>query len=275
MKLAVIAYLPPNDPRFHTQAFIENLRENPVRNDLILFTDGELVRQKASELFKKADVLLISPPDKILTNTHSRPFNISNILFLTALKIVGVKLKARGYTHFLYLESDCRVRGTHWDDLIWTEFQTLPGETSPLVAGSLVVYNPARSGEEGMVRFDTLRASNTKSNFPVSAFRSSTDIDPCIMAMGAGAIYDIEAMLNLFAPFKDTLHLAQKFCAFDLEVGKRIWKTHGPRSYDRVRKLETIYSGHGDRVTTLEERKELLLSGKVCLVHQVKTGWKP
>jgi hypothetical protein len=56
-----------------------------------------------------------------------------------------------------------------------------------------------------------------------------------------------------------------------MEIGGRLWKVFAEDTFDFLGHLDTIYSGYGDILTTEEERMNLLRSGKVVAVHQIKS----
>jgi hypothetical protein len=62
---------------------------------------------------------------------------------------------------------------------------------------------------------------------------------------------------------------------WDKEIGLRMWKAHGLEVFDRIGVLKSSYSSYGNAVTTEAHRKELLTSGKIVAVHQIKSAWKP
>lgn len=270
INLACIAYIPPNKPKLNRSAFLKNLAANPPASDLVLFGEGVTTATDIPEgLGTRID---IKNPENVIRNTAEKPYIIANIIFLTALRILTVNLKAAGYTHALVVESDCRMRNTPeqtFDQRMIAEFLSL--SPLPLVAGSVAVYDPDAQGAEGIARHAELTKANTRRAFPVVTYKSKGEPAPCVFAYGAGGIYDIAALLELF-PVINTIKTAQEMVAWDVEIGRRIYLKHGAKSYDLVRHLNSLHSSFGEQITTFAERAAMLRSGEKCLVHQWKSG---
>lgn len=270
IRLAVIAYIPPAKPKLNRSAFLKNLAANPPASDLVLFGEGVTTATDISEgLGTRID---IKEPERVIRNTAEKPYIIANVIFLTALRILTVNLKGAGYTHCLILESDVRVRNTPeqtFDQRMIAEFLSL--SPLPLVAGSVAVYDPDAQGAEGIARHAELTKGNTRKSYPIPTYVSKTTKQPCVFVYGAGGIYDLKAMAELF-PVTNTVKIAQEMVAWDVQVGLNLWKQHGVKVYDLVRHLTSTHSSFGEQITTFAERAAMLRSGEKCLVHQWKSG---
>lgn len=195
-------------------------------------------------------------------------WGINNLTYFTALRIAI----RNGYTHILYLEADCRVGRKEWDNVVFEEYFSQP--QSLICGGTLVTYNPSCAGPEGFHRWNKLMEKNTRRNFPISCFGFKGAADSSgssVFPNGALGIYDLAWMQKLFE-LSDSGRLAAQCFAWDFEIGDRIWKLMGPKAYDCVAHLESIYSSYGDVLSSEHERLEMVRSGKVVACHQVKSS---
>jgi hypothetical protein len=262
MKLGIIGYVPP--PSFgNPRVFIDNLARYKHDNELLLYSDynwPDTLRLKGS-------------PESIIPMLEARPdgtknkWAVNNFVFLT-----GLALAARsGFTHIIYLESDCRVGKHHWDSIMFEEHFALKNE--PLCSGTLVCWNPMSGGMASAKRWnDLICKTNKKRNFPIPTYGvgASVKSTPSIFPIGALGIYDMTWMQKFFDLSK-TMELAAHMHAWDFVIGDKIWAHFGLDSYDQVGNLQSVYSSFGDQITTEEERLGLVVSGKVTACHQVKS----
>lgn len=280
MKTVAIAYCPSaSDPRFHTAAFLQNLRDHPPAGDLLLFSDHDhpstpsLVKLKS-----RIDIPALKTARIIRPGTGESVLNVAavnNLVFLTALRIAD----RQGYTHFLYLEEDCRVQGHGWDQRLFAEFFSQPRHL--LAAGSLVAYNPYNHCLRSARRFERLLKESEESGrrlpIPIYGWMAATSGQGSnIFVNGAGGIYSI-AGLKLLFPEREHMtdpDLAAKIWAWDFEIGLRLWKNFGPGAYELLGYLPSVFSGYGNVLTTEEDRLALLQNGW-SLIHQVKSNSQP
>src|ERR1043165_6500137 len=126
MKPVVVCYVPP--PNYgHGEAFLKNVRHWRTDVPLLIYSDHEPW---------KPDVGVPSPEH---VKRRGRAWLVNNLVFLTGLQIA----RQHGYTHFLYLEEDCRVFGDGWAERVLTEFESFKGA---VMGGTPVVWNPMASG---------------------------------------------------------------------------------------------------------------------------------
>jgi hypothetical protein len=245
-----------------------NLKNNPTKHELILYSDGDwpdTIRVKSPEFLKEAK--FESGPNIGKPN----PFAIHNCCFLAGLKMC----RERGASHALYLEQDCRVLGQHWDDRIFSEYFSIGRPF--IVAGTVSIYNPTGNGLAGAKAFQRLIANPPAHGIPTGCFGwapSSTVITPTFFPNGALCIYDVPWMLSLF-DVEAQGAMASQNTAFDMAIGARIYELFGLDAFSLIGSLGSIYSGYGDALTTPDQRRELLTSGKVAAMHQEKTDWVP
>lgn len=267
MNLASLLYLPPPKAYPSAEAFVKNLQRFPPKHPLIVYSDHD---------YNWPDqILLPGSPEcvKGATDAQGRPnqFAINNLVFLTGLRIAI----AKGVSHCIYLEADCRVGCKDWDDHIFEEYFTLPRPA--IAAGTLATYNPCNHSAEAARRWQQLVARNTRRNVPVATYGwvgAAQQHPSCVFPNGALSVLDIDWMQRLF-PLDNTVKTAGDLCAWDMALGKNIWERFGVQSYDVMGFLECIYSSYGDILTTQEERLQMLRDLKAVAVHQVKGMEQP
>lgn len=264
MKLAVLGYVPPPTVG-HPAAFIANVRKFKCRTDLLLYSDhdwpGTLRLKGSPEALKGAR----------FPNGEPNKFAIPNACFFTGLRIA----RAHGYTHVIMLEEDSRVGRDDWDQVMWEEYFSIG---RPLIAaGTLACYNPFNFSIEAAARWRELLRRNLKKNFPIVTYGwlgAGVKGPSCIFPNGALAIYDMVWMAKLF-DLDRTMDISRIETAWDMAVGFKVWEVFNESSYDVVGFMDSIFSGYKDLVTDEAMRRDMLTSGKVVAVHQIKSDWAP
>ena len=270
MKLCSAAYLPRPDWQC-AKAFVENLAKFPAVHDLLTFSEhpwpGAIPLRRNPEELRNSR----------LRDGQVNPFAINNALWLTAVQIAISK----GYTHMLYLEADCRVAVPGWDDIIFDEFFSVG---RPLIAGgTLIVYNPCAAGEKARLRWEELVGRNHSKNFPTPTYGWMGAANPgpsCVFPNGALAVYDLGWVdrlmgISLAAAEGRIGDVAATGTAFDKRFGEVIWDMWKEESYDVLASLTKAFSGYGEVVTTADQRKEMLRTGRYIAIHQIKDQWQP
>lgn len=264
MKLCSIGYVPP--PSFNAgiaSVFLANLRKFRLSHDLVLYSEHpwpDCERLKANpEMVKKG-----LKPDQF---GQLSKWAVNNAIFLTGMKIAALK----GYTHIIYLESDCRVGCDNWDGRIFEEH--FNGPLPWVASGSLVCWNPMAGGMESAQRWnDLLVSTNERRNFPIPTYGhgASAKDKVSVFPNGALGVYDMRWIKKFFPERMNLMELSTMH-AWDFVLGEKIWNVFGPDSYDMVGNLRSVFSSYADQITTENERLNLLRDGKVCAVHQVKS----
>lgn len=254
MNVAVLSYLPP--PRFKPEAFLKNLRENPPVSPLALFGDHSWNTDWP--------ITKIRDPESLLRNDYrERPFNVANLIFFTALKLA----ERLGFSHFIFVEADCRMQGNGWDQKIIDDVSIKPKRDGPIVAGTACLYN----GMNDPVFIGYAARRNSGKHFPIAHFRKP-GVSKCIFVNGAGALYSVEGVKSLFTPeeLSNSAKLAAKIKPYDLELGFRIWEQFHWDAFTKVLHIDSIFSVGDNRTTTERERLAMLASGERVLIHPVK-----
>lgn len=280
MRLASIGYIPPATFT-GARSFYENVRRFKTKHDLLLFSEADWPEVNIK--------LKMSPEQPFMSKVGGKPalvkphkFAINNVLWFTAMRMA----REAGYSHVCYLESDCRVGCHDWDAKMFDEYFGLG--RALICGGTCAVYNPANWNRKATDRWCELVAQNfIKRNMPVATYgwKGAGDRHPsCVFPNGALSIVSLEWIHELFDLTQPSVKLALNPEPYDMALGTRIWgrfegEKYVPKfeedAYEVVGHLNSIYSGYGDVVTSLAERKEMLTSGRYNAIHHVKEEWQP
>jgi len=292
IKLCVIAYLPKPSEKFHTLAFLENLKRNPPAHDLITFSDcpdfGEYGKPTVRlDLEGKKSI------EEYFPDLKEKVHGFANIAFYLAFCIAW----KNGFSHFLYAEMDCRFRNrgpdgsVKWDEFLVAEFLDAQDErpVELVVGGTMMVDNPYRSDAETAQRTKELLAkwnpnltsrAPKERNKPIAcrAQRGVKDNTSMVGCNGAGAVYSVAGLRALFPEIKNfsgatgtIATFAKNGLPFDWEIAKRLWSRYKSAAFDYVAHLPSEFSSFGDSVSTEDERMDMLRTAKCVLVHPVKS----
>jgi hypothetical protein len=272
MKALSIAYLPPKGfPG--ADSFVQNIKKFPPSGELILFSDhdwpGAIKLRASVDIYKQG-----GSQSTFIDGEHTgefNPFARHNAIWLAACKIAI----DQGATHMLYIEADCRVGKAGWDAEIFEEYFNLGGPK--VVAGTLTVYNPCNPGVEAARRAHQLTREMPRHGVPVAQygwFSASAKQPSCVFPNGALAVYDLLWMSRMW-DLPEMAKAARQNTAFDMAIGQHLWNKFDIGTYDLVGYLQSVYSGFGDALTSPEQRRQMLLDGKVVAMHQEKGDWQP
>ena len=270
MRLTVCGYVPPLSFNNGTsRVFLENLQKFSPTNDLLLFCDpsqdelftGMHQFKVGVDEFARANRELFRTPDRLINQ-----WGVNNLIWSNVMRLTIDK----GYTHCIYIESDCRFGQRGWDAVMFNEFFSSP---SPLIAaGTLVCYNPHGGGMKALQRWESfIVANNKKKNFPVATygFGQACKDGTSIFPNGALGVYDLTWIKKWF-DLTDVPAIC-KMKAWDFALGEKVWQDFGLDSYDVVGMLRSVYSGYGETVTTEEQRLQMLREKQIIACHQVKS----
>lgn len=279
LSLATIAYIPPSSISTkicHPAAFVENITKFKTRYPLCLYTDGNW---GVAEL-KIGNPELSVSQDVKLKNGWPNQFVLNNLIFFTGLRVA----LRRGFTHIIYLEADCRVNGDNWDEALFDFHFSHP---EPLVAsGTAVAFNVCTAGQQAHLRWrqwvNDQKAIPGHEGLKCAVYgwrgQSTTTEKPTVFVNGALGVYDVRWLQKLFGldglppgETKDSCRaLAENTFAWDFALGYELWKRFEIHSFELIANNPGIYSGFGEVLTTSEQRLEMLRSGVVKAVHQIK-----
>lgn len=263
MKLALIGYVPP--PKVvAAEAFLKNLERFQRSTDLILFSEHDW----PDTIRLKGDPEAIKRQQPSAPHQKANPFALNNWLFFTALRIAI----DQGITHIIYLESDCRVGKNDWDSVMWEQY--FSAHQPSIIGGTPAVYNPMNAGIKAARRWEALVSQNNRRNYPIATYgwKGAADASGCcVFVNGALGIYDVRWMAKFF-DVSDTMPLAKKSTAWDMQIGIELWNRFGDSVYDLVLHMPCIYSSYGDVISTEQDRLRLLRNGDVVGIHQCKSA---
>ena len=268
MKICSFLYCPAPASYPAAAAMLENLKRFPPKHDLVLYSEhdhgwpGQIKLKISPEVVKT-----FNGP----AYNGKQDFRISNVCFLTGLQII----RNQGYTHAIALEADCRVGCKDWDDAIFSEYFSLGRPC--ITAGSLAFYNPANHSAKALSKWQAIVALNTARNFPCPTYGwvGAADKHPsCVFPNGALSVVDVTWMQRLFA-LENAVSEAVNMGPWDMVIGQKIWEMFAEDAYEVTGQIGCIFSGYGDIVTTESQRLEMLRTGRVVAIHQVKSAEQP
>jgi len=261
MNIGTITYCPPKGV-LNSDAFYDNVSKSKAHHPLFLFSDDP--RWNPSQLIQWPEF------------SGKRPgWTINNFVFFKALEIA----RAAKLDYYIFLESDSRVFGEAWDDIVFTEyFQRYPNGIA--CAGTPVCWDVCSGGREFAKKvIAEAFAFQTATGIPMSFFSGKNPMDcsgAALYVNGSGAVYQTAALLSVFAGFDlDIAGYSKRITAYDLSIGRALWSYHGAKAVNYIGWLAKTYSAYGDCIMNANERKELLLSGKIVCGHQFKDDWIP
>lgn len=285
MRTVTIAYLPSaTDPRFDTIGFVKNLHENPPAGDLLLFSDHDqpeatrlgfnVIKLKKSPDSKEIKNAMIQPPWGGIPIQH--PSAVNNAIFMTAWGFSEML----GYSHFLYLEEDCRVKNhanrLPWDAEVLKEFFDYPRHL--FIGGSVMAFDVANFNRPTLERWERFlvetKANGRRLPIPPYGQKGAQIGDGCnIFVNGAGGVYSCAGLNILFPERKAGVmdaDLAIKIWAWDYIIGIRLFSNFKGDCWELVGYLNSVCSQYGNILSTPEERLQWLEEGRFCISHQHK-----
>jgi len=276
MKLASLLYLPglTVSPE-RTGACLANLARWKHAYPIFVYSDSEwhsslwklLGAAGPMEFFKCGN------PEVVKTDTVH---HVPKLAYLMGLEIAI----AQGLTHFLTLETDCRVWGDNWDEAIFTEF--LEQGDDKVLGGTLFVWHPFNAGLDYAQEFTAFmqvanlgfqkRLVSLPNVFVYGGRGSCEKHKTCAYPNGAGSIAKTSFVQQVFG-HREIKVAAQEGSAWDAHLGFGLFDIYGPNGYTRLAPLRNVFSVYGDLLTSEQLRLNLLTLGQVRLAHQVKSAW--
>lgn len=274
MKLGILAYVPP-PPFGCAVAFLRNLQQFKTQEELILYSDYDY---QDANFYRPQNKPIMLPPEgaphhaRINEYGKTRPAAMSNMVWHVGLNVA----KLNDLTHILYLEADCRVYGDYWDKRIWEEFFNYPFPC--VMGGTVVAYNPVNGGRNYFTAWQKKMVQLWSSTeFPLVVYGAppiaADSRRPAFYANGACGVYSMHWMTQIF-DLKNMLDAAVGR-PWDYLIGEKLYEQFGEVSLELVAQLNSVYSAYGDEMGTEQSRLDLLRSGKVSAIHQVKSHVAP
>jgi hypothetical protein len=292
-KTVTCGYIP--GPHFKgATAFLENVQRNKIVGDYFFMSDHRDYRFEDQH----PGNWIMQPLEMFVAVLERKIPRISNLAFIYCLQAAT----RRGYTHMLYVESDCRFKGNGWDAIMFEEFFSQPFPA--LAGGSVTAHSMINGGGEFYRRF-TKYFKEKQKNLPmpvfgiqVASFMKAKDafqdgapqiispgdfraelfpIKPSIYPNGAIGIYDVGMLREIFGmnpdgTFKPDYNAVKvvSWPAWDYMIGIALYERFGLDVFEVVAHLETCFSSYGDSLTTEDERLQMLRNGVVRGIHQYK-----
>jgi hypothetical protein len=254
-KVATIAYVPRRDS-LYPRHFLQNIEAYRHEHPILFFSDYNKQRY--------ADFIQVPSPQPLKNSKNKTA--VQNFLFLNAISIA----RENGLDRFLYLECDCRVGCDGWDEMMFQDWRD-----GAVVAGTPNLFNTEDIPRQHWPEIQSYMADySAVTGLPVAQFSANPKtkrLGSCMFMMGAGAIYDTSAMLDLFPNYTNCINsYACRTAAFDLHIGLRLFQIHSVNALKFMPFLTKSFSGFGNKVLNIDQRVERLRSGKACLIHQYK-----
>lgn len=250
---AVIGYVPP--PKYPgAQAFLSNITKFKSSCELFLYSD-----------WKDYGFHPILNPEGIEGRADNPKWAVNNAIFIMGLRLAAM----RGFTHILYVESDCRVGCQGWDGVVFDEYFKLPFPA--IAAGSIVAHGCVNGGGSFYKRFLKFVVSNAGKRHPTPIYGIATDpkfgnehvppghpddrFKPAVFPNGALGVYDMAWMCEIFhlkpdGTFKEGKNMVDAVLqpAWDVVIGRRLYDRFGADVFDVVAHLDSVYSGFGNQI---------------------------
>lgn len=257
MNLGSIVYVPPKG-RLNSDAFMANINAYSSKYPIYFYSD-----EKGRGIEN-----LIANPEQV--RNPRRPWTVNNAIFLFGLKLAA----DAGLDYMLYFESDSRVRGNHWDGIMFDE--AFAGCLEPICYGTPVAWNISQAGRRALTKvteFGCKVLSLSGIPMPVYGWHRPGSLDTiCAYPNGSLSVLHVPTMLEIFSGFElDIGRSASTFDGWDLVIGRGLWQKFGVDLFDRFAVARRSYSGYGDLITTEKERVDMLSNGTHVAIHQVKS----
>lgn len=232
-KCGVMAYLPPKGIG-HTESFLANLRDYPPNAPLVFLTDGDW------------------PGIKIESPTAHGSDAIACQVFAQAIQFA----KSFGWEKMLWLETDCRVRGSDWDTDMFASLN------AGIAAGNVAIC----CKREEFKPF--IEQANYQSS-PARVLMHGSIGKPVHFVNGAPAVYSVEKTAMLLE------RLAGKYRIQDRNIGEAIRDFCGALVPDAFQHIPNVMATAGDVLYPTPTLQASLESGIAIAVHPIKTRWRP
>lgn len=264
MKVGSVAYLPPPGVA-GVESFVKNIVSYNTEHPITFYSD-------TPEAYPELDVKRIPDVPKTVLY-RNLPLSANNSAYVRGIELAH----ADGLEFFLYLESDCRVRGDGWDGKLFDEFF---GQKDCLVGGTPSVFNMGLAPANAALRMLKFINSTVKRTGRLPLIWQTVSRDghapPFAFPNGAGGIYETSTVNAAFGGRKyDWGSFVANMGAWDVFVGRALHNQFGLELFDRFALLPSMYSGYKDVHYSLADRQKMMMSGEIVLMHQCKTAWQP
>lgn len=259
-KYGIIAYLPP--PMIgQPDVFLKHLEEYPPKNRLFILSDYEWPKS-----FRIPD-----PTEKWKDSDR-----IASTVFIHALRFA----ERKGLTHFIYLESDCRMKGDEWDVKLFDEFVT--GRNGFIAGGNLGVCSVNNGDREFRKHFEALAKKHGcndarhKSHKTAILTHKFSNPVPIPFVNGAVGIYSVAQLRELFDGETPESAVSTWFTVQDRGIAEKALKKFSPlETLNRFKHMPQVMATAGENIYPFTTRINALSRGNVICVHPIKNRWRP
>ena len=232
-KCGIMAYLPPRHIG-HTDVFLANLRDHPPTAPVVFLTDGDW------------------PGIKITSPTAQGSDAIACQVFAQAIQYA----QAFGWEKMLWLETDCRVRGSDWDTAMFAALD------EGVAAGNVAICCVADE-------YKKFIKSARYQNSPARVLMHGSIGKPVHFVNGAPAVYAVEKTALLLE------RLAGKYRIQDRNIGEAVRDLAGKLVPDAFQHIPTVMATAGDVLYPTPVLQASLEAGLAIAVHPIKNRWRP
>lgn len=259
--VGVMAYLPP--PGFgNSDVFLKHITECPPKHQLVLLSDHPWPQS-----------VQIPDPLKVCTSKN----DIASFVFLHALNMA----ERSNWTHFIWLETDCRVGSEGWDRRVMAQWK---GAADGVIGGGNLAMFGAVRGTPVDAQLKALEQKYPVGNASRGPFSRTTILLHghgklgAILAPfvnGAPAVYAVKALRELIGEGTVT-DLLKKLPIQDLSLGHLTVAKYGAnRCLSKWWHMPGLMATAGEQIYPIKTRMSLLKSGEVDIVHPIKGRWRP
>lgn len=256
----IIAYVPPPNIG-HPDVFFRHLDEYPPKNRLYLMSDYEW--PKSSRI-----------PDPTVKWQNSD--RIASTVFMHALKLAEKK----GLTHFIYLESDCRMIGENWDVKLFDDFTA--GGNGHIAGGNMGICSVKNGDAAFRAQFEALArkfgVNDTRHKVHKTAILTHKWPHPVPIPFvnGAVGVYSVKKLRELFGDETPDAAVSTWYTVQDRGIGEAALKRYSPAEVlSKFKHMPEVMATAGERLYTYDTRIAVLTEKKVTCVHPIKTRWRP
>lgn len=268
LKFGVVGYVPARYGTPH--AFLSNMARFPTKHPLLLLSPVDYPGVKY-----RADLAEHALPGGHKTSAH-------NYAFLQCARAA----KEMGWTHFLFVEDDCRVNCAGWDDILFRQFDhrnhLLSGTAQGWINGGQLDATPF--WDWYLKAVITLSSGDYALPYNLGIriwggpWGDGSQVGKTILfPNGALSIMSVPFIDMLFDLDGDIMGKAKERYTWDYEIGIAMRKIFGTSAFEKVGVLKRVHSGYRDFTNKEKDRRAMLQNKEhgIVAVHHIKTNWEP
>lgn len=200
--------------------------------------------------------------------------------------LLGLRIVAElGFDHFLTLECDSRVHGDFWDEALFDEFFTNECPSERLLGGTMFSWSPYNDDLDSALEFEDFfmrcqatapkaQAIRVPSTY-IYGGRGSCERGMRICYPNGCLSVAQTAFAQRSFQYRNIYSAATEGPAWDPSLGQAAFIEYGVQAYRRLVPMHRCFSTYGDLLSNEGLRRELLMSGQVVAVHQIKSSFVP